>query len=32
MQGDLGAQREYTLLITETGYEILAGVQEWENT
>ncbi len=24
---DLGAQREYTVLITENGYEILAGVQ-----
>jgi len=25
---DLGAQREYTLLITDNGYEILAGIQE----
>lgn len=25
--GDLGAQREYTVLITENGYELLAGVQ-----
>lgn len=28
MQWDLWAQREYTLLITETGYEVLAGVQK----
>lgn len=26
-KGDLGAQREYSVLITENGYEILAGVQ-----
>ncbi|MCX6824073.1 MAG: type I methionyl aminopeptidase [candidate division SR1 bacterium] len=25
---DLGAQREYTILITETGYEILSGITE----
>ncbi len=25
--GDVGCQREYTLLITENGYEILAGIQ-----
>jgi methionyl aminopeptidase len=24
--GDLGCQREYTVLVTETGYEILAGI------
>ncbi len=26
-QGDLGAQWEYTVLITDNGYEILAGIQ-----
>ena len=26
--GDLGAQREYTILITEKGYEIVAWVTE----
>jgi methionyl aminopeptidase len=25
--GDLGCQWEYSILITETGYEVLAGVQ-----
>jgi methionine aminopeptidase len=25
--GDIGAQWEYTVLVTDTGYEILAGVQ-----
>lgn len=28
--GDLGAQREYTIVITADGYKILAGVQELE--
>lgn len=27
-RGDLGAQWEYTVLITENGPEILAGIQE----
>lgn len=26
--GDLGAQREYTVAITDNGYEILAGIQD----
>ncbi|HMY80524.1 MAG TPA: type I methionyl aminopeptidase [Candidatus Absconditabacterales bacterium] len=25
--GDLGAQREYTIVVTQTGYEVLAGVE-----
>ena len=28
--GDLGSQREYMVLITEDGYEVLSGIQEWE--
>lgn len=28
-KGDLGAQREYTVLITENGPKILAGVVDW---
>lgn len=28
--GDLACQWEYMLVITENGYEILSGIQEWE--
>jgi hypothetical protein len=28
--GDLGSQWEYMVLITEEGYEVLSGIQDFE--